>query len=151
MKNITLIKSIINNAIDSLTANQLVENITMLVQSHPEETRENVLALLTGTAILTIRPVEQVEIIMKPGSKNYQFVNISSSSVDHLAGTVKFSYEYTYNETCYYKSQEDMDAGKNSSWDSSDKPFSKMQTLSGNNSKTVTLAEWNTGKLNIER
>lgn len=58
MKNIALIKSIVATSISSANP---AEHIAALIQAHPEETRENALAILTGTAELTVRPVDQVE------------------------------------------------------------------------------------------
>jgi hypothetical protein len=59
MKNIALIKSIVATSISSANP---AEHIAALIQAHPEETRENALAILTGTAELTVRPVDQVEL-----------------------------------------------------------------------------------------
>lgn len=55
MKNIALIKSIVATSISSANP---AEHIAALIQAHPEETRENALAILTGTAELTVRPVD---------------------------------------------------------------------------------------------
>lgn len=46
MKNIALIKSIVATSISSANP---AEHIAALIQAHPEETRENALAILTGT------------------------------------------------------------------------------------------------------
>ena len=62
MKNIALIKSIVATSISSANPAELTEHIAALIQAHPEETRENALAILTGTAELTVRPVDQVEL-----------------------------------------------------------------------------------------
>lgn len=56
MKNIALIKSIVATSISSANPAELTEHIAALIQAHPEETRENALAILTGTAELTVRP-----------------------------------------------------------------------------------------------
>lgn len=61
MKNIALIKSIVATSISSANPAELTEHIAALIQAHPEETRENALAILTGTAELTVRPVDQVD------------------------------------------------------------------------------------------
>lgn len=50
MKNIALIKSIVATSISSANPAELTEHIAALIQAHPEETRENALAILTGTA-----------------------------------------------------------------------------------------------------
>lgn len=55
MKNIALIKSIVATSISSANPAELTEHIAALIQAHPEETRENALAILTGTAELTVR------------------------------------------------------------------------------------------------
>lgn len=49
MKNIALIKSIVATSISSANPAELTEHIAALIQAHPEETRENALAILTGT------------------------------------------------------------------------------------------------------
>lgn len=49
MKNIALIKSIIAASISSANTAELTEHIVALIQAHPEEIRENALAILTGT------------------------------------------------------------------------------------------------------
>ena len=69
MKNIALIKSIVATSISSANPAELTEHIAALIQAHPEETRENALAILTGTAELTVRPVDQVELTCN--SSNY--------------------------------------------------------------------------------
>lgn len=48
MKNIALIKSIVATSISSANPAELTEHIAALIQAHPEETRENALAILTG-------------------------------------------------------------------------------------------------------
>lgn len=58
MKNIALIKSIVATSISSANP---AEHIAALIQAHPEETRENALAILTGTAELTVRPVTDLQ------------------------------------------------------------------------------------------
>lgn len=62
MKNIALTKLIVATSISSANPAELTEHIAALIQAHPEETRENALAILTGTAELTVRPVDQVEL-----------------------------------------------------------------------------------------
>lgn len=58
MKNIALIKLIVATSISSANPAELTEHIAALIQAHPEETRENALAIFTGTAELTVRPVD---------------------------------------------------------------------------------------------
>lgn len=47
MKNIALIKLIVATSISSANPAELTEHIAALIQAHPEETRENALAILT--------------------------------------------------------------------------------------------------------
>lgn len=61
MKNIALIKSIVAASISSANTAELTEHIAALIQAHPEETRENALAILTGTA----ERVAQIEAIVQ--------------------------------------------------------------------------------------
>lgn len=77
MKNIALIKSIVATSILSANPAELTEHIAALIQAHPEETRENALAILTGTAELTVRPADQVEL---KGTHAVTNVTITSSS-----------------------------------------------------------------------
>lgn len=48
MKNIALIKSIVATSISSANPAELTEHIATLIQAHPEEIRENALAILTA-------------------------------------------------------------------------------------------------------
>ena len=86
MKNIALIKSIVATSISSANPAELTEHIAALIQAHPEETRENALAILTGTAELTVRPVDQVELTCN--SSNYTNLSfMGEPTVNLLAAT----------------------------------------------------------------
>lgn len=104
MKNIALIKSIVATSISSANPAELTEHIAALIQAHPEETRENALAILTGTAELTVRPVDQVELTCN--SSNYTNLSfMGEPTVNLLEGTVCCSINYTRTETRWYKTQ----------------------------------------------
>lgn len=101
MKNIALIKSIIAASISSANTAELTEHIVALIQAHPEEIRENALAILTGTAELTVRPVDQVELTCN--SSNYTNLSFMGEPVANLLeGTVRCSVNYTRTKTSEY-------------------------------------------------
>lgn len=119
MKNIALIKSIVATSISSANPAELTEHIAALIQAHPEETRENALAILTGTAELTVRPVDQVELTCN--SSNYTNLSfMGEPTVNLLEGTVRCSVNYTRTETRWYKTEEDANAGRNGSYNHDD-------------------------------
>lgn len=119
MKNIALIKSIVATSISSANPAELTEHIAALIQAHPEETRENALAILTGTAELTVRPVDQVELTCN--SSNYTNLSfMGEPTVNLLEGTVCCSVNYTRTETRWYKTEEDANAGRNGSYNHDD-------------------------------
>ena len=119
MKNIALIKSIVATSISSANPAELTEHIAALIQAHPEETRENALAILTGTAELTVRPVDQVELTCN--SSNYTNLSfMGEPTVNLLEGTVCCSINYTRTETRWYKTEEDANAGRNGSYNHDD-------------------------------
>lgn len=90
MKNIALIKSIVATSISSANPAELTEHIAALIQAHPEETRENALAILTGTAELTVRPVDQVELTCN--RSNYTNLSfMGEPTVNLLEGTAAIS------------------------------------------------------------
>lgn len=119
MKNIALIKSIVATSISSANPAELTEHIAALIQAHPEETRENALAILTGTAELTVRPVDQVELTCN--SSNYTNLSfMGEPTVNLLEGTVCCSINYTRTETRWYKTEEDANARRNGSYNHDD-------------------------------
>lgn len=116
MKNIALIKSIVATSISSANPAELTEHIAALIQAHPEETRENALAILTGTAELTVRPVDQVELTCNYTNLSF----MGKPTVNLLEGTVCCSINYTRTETRWYKTEEDANAGRNGSYQHDD-------------------------------
>lgn len=91
MKNIALIKSIVATSISSANPAELTEHIAALIQAHPEETRENALAILTGTAELTVRPVDQVELTCN--SSNYTNLSFMGEPTVNLQNVDKVTEE----------------------------------------------------------
>lgn len=61
MKNANLIATLVGAITDTMSTNDLKNRLISLIQAHPEEVRENALAILFGKAELTVRPIEQVE------------------------------------------------------------------------------------------
>lgn len=143
MKNIALIKSIVATSISSANP---AEHIAALIQAHPEETRENALAILTGTAELTVRPVDQVELTCN--SSNYTNLSFKGEpTVNLLEGTVRCSVNYTRTETRWYKTEEDAEAGRNSSYQHDDYVIQRERSYEESTSVTFDIREWNTGKV----
>lgn len=146
MKNIALIKSIIAASISSANTAELTEHIVALIQAHPEEIRENALALLTGTAELTVRPADQVE--LSCNSSNYTNLSFKGEpTVNLLEGTVRCSVNYTRTETRWYKTEEDAEAGRNSSYQHDDYVIQRERSYEESMSVTFDIREWNTGKV----
>lgn len=146
MKNIALIKSIVATSISSANPAELTEHIAALIQAHPEETRENALAILTGTAELTVRPVDQVELTCN--SSNYTNLSFMGEPVANLLeGTVRCSVNYTRTETRWYKTEEDAEAGRNSSYQHDDYVIQRERSYEASMSVTFDIREWNTGKV----
>ena len=146
MKNIALIKSIVATSISSANPAELTEHIAALIQAHPEETRENVLAILTGTAELTVRPVDQVELTCN--RSNYTNLSfMGEPTVNLLEGTVRCSVNYTRIETRWYKTEEDAEARRNSSYQHDDYVIQRERSYEESTSGTFDIREWNTGKV----
>lgn len=146
MKNIALIKSIVATSILSANPAELTEHIAALIQAHPEETRENALAILTGTAELTVRPADQVE--LSCNSSNYTNLSFMGEPVANLLeGTVRCSVNYTRTETRWYKTEEDAEAGRNSSYQHDDYVIQRERSYEESTSVTFDIREWNTGKV----
>lgn len=134
MKNIALIKSIIAASISSANPAEL---IAALIQAHPEETRENALAILTVTAELTVRPVDQVELTCN--SSNLSFMG--EPTVNLLEGTVRCSVNYTRTETRWYKTEEDANAGRNGNYNHDDYVIAREKAYKDSTSVTFDIRE----------
>lgn len=151
MKNITLIKSMISVYLNTVDHNELVDRIATIIQAHPEETRENVLAILTGTAELTVRPADQVEI--KCNNDSYSNLSFKGEpKADVLKGTVECYVNYTKTESRWYRSEEDATAERNScSYKRDDYVIERVRTYNDSTYATFDLAEWNSGQVTWKR
>lgn len=146
MKNITLIKSLVASYMATATEGELTDRIVTIIQAHPEEIRENILAILTGTAELTVRPVDQVELTCN--SSNYTNLSFKGEpTVNLLEGTVCCSINYTRTETRWYKTEEDANAGRNGSYNHDDYVIAREKAYEDSTSVTFDIREWNTGKV----
>lgn len=146
MKNITLIKAVVGAFMETTPIEDAVVRISTLIQAIPEETRENALAILTGTAELTVRPVDQVELTCN--SSNYTNLSFKGEpTVNLLEGTVRCSVNYTRTETRWYKTEEDAEAGRNSSYRHDDYVIQRERAYEDSMSVTFDIREWNTGKV----
>lgn len=122
-------------SISSANPAELTEHIAALIQAHPEETRENALAILTGTAELTVRPVDQVELTCN--SSNYTNLSfMGEPTVNLLEGTVCCSINYTRTETRWYKTEEDANAGRNGSYNHDE--IASIEAISHNTVKALS-------------
>lgn len=147
MKNIALIKSIVATSISSANPAELTEHIATLIQAHPEETRENALAILTGTAELTVRPADQVE--LKCNNDKYSNFSFNGEpKANLLEGTVECYVNYTKAESRWYRSEEDATAGRNShSYKHDDYVIERVKIYNDSTYVTFDLGEWNTGQV----
>lgn len=145
MKNIAFIKSTITSFVELATPDWLVANITTLIQAIPEENRENALAILTGTAELTVRPADQVEI--KCNNDSYSNLSFKGElKADILQGKVECYVNYTKTESRWYRSEEDATAERNScGYKRDDYVIERVRTYNDSTYATFDLAEWNTG------
>lgn len=151
MKNIAFIKSTIASFVELATPEWLVDNMTTLIQAIPEETRENALAILTGTAELTVRPADQVE--LKYTNDKYSNLSFKGEpKANLLTGTVDCRIGYTRTETRWYKSEESADAGTGwSSYEHDDYVISRVISRDEESMQTFDLVEWNTGQVTWKR
>lgn len=102
--------------------------------------------ILTGTAELTVRPVDQVELTCN--SSNYTNLSfMGEPTVNLLEGTVCCSINYTRTETRWYKTEEDANAGRNGSYNHDDYVIAREKAYKDSTSVTFDIREWNTGKV----
>lgn len=146
MKNIAFIKSIVATSISSANPAELTEHIATLIQAHPEEIRENILAILTGTAELTVRPADQVELKCNNGKYSNLSFN-GEPKANLLEGTVCCSINYTRPVTRWYKTEEDAEAGRNGSYQHDDYVIQRKRSYEESTSVIFDIREWNTGKV----
>lgn len=145
MKNITLIKSLVASYMATATEGELTDRIVTIIQAHPEEIRENILAILTGTAELTVRPADQVELKCNNGKYSNLSFN-GEPKANLLEGTVECYVNYTKAESRWYRSEEDATAGRNShSYKHDDYVIERVKTYNDSTYATFDLEEWNTG------
>lgn len=145
MKNITLIKAVVGAFMETTPIEDAVVRISTLIQAHPEETRENALAILTGTAELTVRPADQVE--LKCNNDKYSNFSFKGElKADILQGKVECYVYYTKTESRWYRSEEDATAERNScSYKRDDYVIERVKTYDDSTYATFDLEEWNTG------
>lgn len=133
------------------TPEWLVDNMTTLIQAIPEETRENALAILTGTAELTVRPADQVEL----KCNNDKYSNLSfkcEPKANLLNGTVECYINYTRTEPLWYKSEKDADAGIGySGYKHDDYIVERAISRDDSSCTTFDLVEWNSGQVMWKR
>lgn len=134
MKNIALIKSIVGKPCWAHSSSHS--------GSSWRDSRERA-CILTGTAELTVRPVDQVELTCN--SSNLSFMG--EPTVNLLEGTVCCSVNYTRTETRWYKTEEDANAGRNGSYNHDDYVIAREKAYKDSTSVTFDIREWNTGKV----
>lgn len=104
MRNFNLIKAFVSSTMLSVNKDSIITNVCTLIQTLPEEVRENALAILSGNAELTFRPVEQVEIISKNPESRCDVRFDGQPTVDFLNGNVRCEIKYTDVQVRWYVS-----------------------------------------------
>ena len=146
MKNINLIKRLLTTYANSVETSIFIDNVALLIQCIPEDTRENAIAIITGDAELTVRPIDMVEITCR--DKDYTIVEIQSAYPNFLRGTVNVRLKYTKMETRWYKTEED--AANEVNWrcyKNEDYTIARPYKYESDTEIGFSLAEWNTGKV----
>lgn len=146
MKNIGLIKSTVAAYLQSVDSKDLLNNIVTIILAHPEDVRENILALLTGNATLTVRPKEQVEI--PSNDKDYfDFKFDREPAVNLLKGTVECQIRFKKKTISYFKSEEDRERGIHGSWKHDVYQLAKEFIKDDFSYITFNLSDWNKGQV----
>ena len=146
MQNFNLIKRLLSTYAACTETPILVNNVALLIQSLPGEDRENALAIITGDAALTMRPVDMVEVTCT--DQNYTNVGIRSADPNFLQGTVSVCIKYTKMETRWYKTEEDAANERNGrSYQAEEYTISKPYRYESDTNVKFSLSEWNTGKV----
>ena len=146
MQNFNLIKRLLSNYAACTETPILIDSIALLIQSLPEEDRENALAIITGDAVLTMRPADMVEVTCN--DKNYTIVGIRSANPNFLKGTVSVGIQYTKIETRWYKTEEDAANEVNRrSYKDEEYTIARPYQYESDTNITFSLSEWNTGKV----
>lgn len=146
MQNFNLIKRLLSTYANCVETPVFADRVATLIQSLPEEDRENALAIITGDAVLTMRPVDMVEVTCN--DQNYTIVGVRSADPNFLQGIVSVCIKYTKMETRWYKTEEDAANGRNSrSYQAEEYTISKPYQYESDTNIKFSLSEWNTGKV----
>lgn len=146
MQNFNLIKRLLSTYAACVETPVFADRVATLIQSLPEEDRENALAIITGDAVLTMRPVDMVEVTCN--DQNYTIVEIRSADPNFLQGTVSVCIKYTKTETRWYKTEEDAANGRNAqSYQGEEYTIARPYQYQSDTNIKFSLSEWNTGKV----
>jgi hypothetical protein len=146
MQNFNLIKRLLSTYANSVETSIFIDNVALLIQCIPEEHRENAIAIITGDAELTVRPINMVEVTCN--DKNYTIVEIQSADPNFLRGTVNVRIKYTKMEIRWYKTEEDAANEVNRrSYKDEEYTIARPYKYESDTEINFSLAEWNTGKV----
>lgn len=146
MQNFNLIKRLLTTYANSVETSIFIDNVALLIQCIPEDNRENAIAIITGDAELTVRPVDMVEITCD--DKDYTIVEIRSADPNFLRGTVNVRIKYTKMDTRWYKTEEDAANEVNGrGYKNEEYTIARPYKYESDTEIRFSLAEWNTGKV----
>lgn len=146
MQNFNLIKRLLSTYANCVETPVFTDRVATLIQSLPEADRENALAIITGDAVLTMRPVDMVEVTCN--DQNYTIVEIRSADPNFLQGTVNVRIKYTKMDTRWYKTEEDATNEVNwRGYKNEDYTIARPYKYESDTEIRFSLAEWNTGKV----
>lgn len=146
MQNFNLIKRLLSTYANCVETPIFVDRVATLIQSLHEEDRENALAIITGDAELTVRPVDMVEITCD--DKDYTIVEIRSADPNFLRGTVNVRIKYTKMDTRWYKTEEDaVNEVNGRGYKNEEYTIARPYKYESDTEIRFSLAEWNTGKV----
>lgn len=146
MQNFNLIKRLLSTYANCVETPVFADRVATLIQSLPEEDRENALAIITGDAVLTMRPVDMVEVTCN--DQNYTIVGVRSADPNFLQGTVSVCIKYTKMDTRWYKTEEDAANEVNGrGYKNEEYTIARPYKYESDTEIRFSLAEWNTGKV----
>lgn len=146
MKNINLIKRLLTTYANCTETSAFADKVALLIQSLPEDDRENAIAIITGDAELTMRPKELIEIICT--DKAYTSAEIEFARPNYLQGTVDVRIRYTKMTTCWYRTEEEAARGERGrSYKDEDYVIERPYQITSDTDVKFSLSEWNTGKV----
>lgn len=146
MKNINLIKRLLSTYASCTETSAFADKVALLIQSLPQEDRENALAIITGDAELTMRPKELIEIICTDDA--YTSTEFEFADPNYLRGIVEARIKYTKKTIRWYRSEEEADRKESgSSYKNDEYVIPRPYSVTSDTNAIFSLSEWNTGKV----